>query len=150
MVLRKIFIALLIALGSAGIAPAQEYDVPDVRVSKDRVKVDGKSFYAHVVTPRQTLFSISKAYKVSIDAIYEANKNLNLKEEGLKVGQVLLIPVAANSAVAETRPAENADTSSSSVTAADTTRRTGSCLVPAFASLSTRPTAARGSIRFLE
>lgn len=128
MVLRKILIALLIALGSAGIAPAQEYDVPDVRVSKDRVKVDGKSFYAHVVTPRQTLFSISKAYEVSIDAIYEANKNLNLKEEGLKVGQVLLIPVAANSAVAETRPAENADTSSSSVTAADTTRRTGSFL----------------------
>lgn len=84
---------LMLALPLA--VPAQEYQAPKVEISKDKVKVDGKAYYAHVVSEKQTLFSICKAYGVSVDSIYEANENLNLRTEGLKQGQVLLIPVKA-------------------------------------------------------
>jgi len=87
-------IASLLLACSAAIA--QDYRTPEVRISQDRVSVDGKLFYAHVVTEKQTLYSISKAYNVALSDIYEANKNLNLETEGLKSGQVLLIPITEN------------------------------------------------------
>ena len=71
---------------------AQDYEVPQISVSKDKVRVDGKAYYAHVVTAKQTLYSISKVYGVSLQDIYDSNRNLNLEQEGLKVGQVILIP----------------------------------------------------------
>ena len=40
---------------------AQEYVAPPVTISKEKVKIDGKAFYSHIVLERQTLFSISKA-----------------------------------------------------------------------------------------
>lgn len=106
-------------------AAAQGYDVPEVKISKDKVKVNGRSCYAHVVTEKQTLYSICKAYDVSAEDIYAANANLKLKEEGLKVGQVLLIPVqetVQESVPAEIREAPAADTVS------DTSRRAKSVL----------------------
>ncbi len=71
---------------------AQDYQVPDIPISKDKVLVDGRPFFAHVVTARQTLFSISKAYGVSVRDICEANSALDLETRGLKAGDVLLIP----------------------------------------------------------
>lgn len=71
-------------------AAAQEYKVPEVTVSKETVKLEGKIYYSHVVLEKQTLYSISKAYGVSIDEIYEANRNL--KETGLKKNAIILIP----------------------------------------------------------
>ena len=63
-----------------------------MKISQDKVRVNGKSYYAHVVTEKQTLFSISKAYDVSLQDIYDSNRNLDLENAGLKVGQVIFIP----------------------------------------------------------
>ena len=84
----SIFLALMLAVPAA----AQAYQAPEVKISKDKVRVNGKSYYAHVVTERQTLYSISKAYNVSLQDIYDSNKNLDLENSGLKVGQVIFIP----------------------------------------------------------
>ena len=93
--LLTILTALLLAVAAA---PAQDYQAPPVQVSHDRVSVDGKLYYAHVVVEKQTLFSISKAYKVPLSDIYEANRNLDLEKYGLKAGQVLLIPIISRPA----------------------------------------------------
>ena len=88
-------------------AAAQQYQAPEVKISQDKVRVNGKSYYAHVVTEKQTLFSISKAYDVSLQDIYDSNRNLDLENAGLKVGQVIFIPTQG------TKPAEPSETVSS-------------------------------------
>ena len=86
----------------------QQYQVPEITISKDKVRVDGKSYYAHVVMAKQTLYSIARVYGVSVQDIYDANRNLNLETNGLKAGQVLLIPVVKTSQqpAEEAQPAE--------------------------------------------
>ena len=74
--------------------PAQEYTQTPVTVSKEKVRgSDGKLYYSHIVQERQTLFSIASAYGVSIDEIYAANPNMNLKQDGLKKNSIILIPL---------------------------------------------------------
>lgn len=75
---------------------AQEYTPVPVTISKEKVKVDGKVYYSHIVLERQTLYSISKAYNVTIDQIYEANPSV--KAEGLKKNAIILIPGAEEEA----------------------------------------------------
>ena len=70
---------------------AQEYANTPVTVSKEKVKVGGKICYSHIVLEKQTLYSISKAYNVSVDDIYLFNPTL--KETGLKKNSIILIPV---------------------------------------------------------
>lgn len=79
---------------------AQTYESTPVEISKEKVKVDGKICYSHVVLERQTLYSISKAYEVSIDDIYLFNPTV--KESGLKKNSIIIIP--SKEAVAEARP----------------------------------------------
>lgn len=74
-------------------AAAQEYAAPQVVVSTDKVRFNGRIYYSHVVQERQTLYSISKAYNVTLQEIYDANPTLNLATEGLKKDQIILIPV---------------------------------------------------------
>lgn len=74
-------------------ASAQDYATPQVVVSADKVRYGGKIFYTHVVQGRQTLYSISKAYNVTIQEIYDANPTLHLDTEGLKKDQIILIPI---------------------------------------------------------
>ena len=101
------FLLLLSVLIAPALA-AQEYEVPEITVSKDKVRVDGKAFYAHIVGAKQTLYSISKVYGVSVEQIYASNRNLNLQSEGLKIGQVLLIPMERSAeSPATPAPAEN-------------------------------------------
>ena len=71
---------------------AQEYENTPVTVSKEKVKVGGKICYSHIVLEKQTLYSISKAYNVSIEDIYRFNPTL--QEVGLKKNSILLIPSA--------------------------------------------------------
>ena len=85
-------VAALMMAFTASIA-AQEYVAPPVEVSDQKVKKDGKVFYSHVVLERQTLYSISKAYNVTQDEIFEANPGL--KEVGLKKNAIIMIPMAA-------------------------------------------------------
>ena len=72
---------------------AQDYVAPPVTVSKEKVRSGGNVYYSHVVLERQTLYSISKAYGVTIEEIYESNSILRLETEGLKKNQILMIPV---------------------------------------------------------
>jgi LysM repeat protein len=61
-----------------------------VEVSRNKVRVDGKSYYVHIVKKGETLYSISKAYGVSQSDIAVNNPDIYA---GLKVGQALKIPV---------------------------------------------------------
>lgn len=84
---------LSVALASVSPAFAQEnYVAPPVTVSKERIKVNGRLCYSHVVLEKQTLFSISKAYGVSIEDIYKYNPDV--KKNGLKKNSIIVIPAA--------------------------------------------------------
>ena len=89
-------LCLAATLGSG--AAAQDYVTPQVVVSNDKVRSNGKIYYSHVVQERQTLYSISKAYNVTLQEIYDANPTLNLETEGLKKDQILLIPIKEGTA----------------------------------------------------
>ena len=71
---------------------AQAYEPVPVTISKEKVKIDGNICYSHIVLEKQTLYSISKAYNVSIEDIYRFNPTL--KETGLKKNGIILIPSA--------------------------------------------------------
>ncbi len=136
-------IATLIAallLGAAA-ATAQQTEPVPVKVSTDRVRVGDKLYYAHVVTPRQTLYSIGRAYGVSTLDLIDSNPKLDLRNKPIHPGDVLLIPIrvavkeetpapvdtsaAANSPVLMpgTSPADSLETPSDSLTAqVDTTK----------------------------
>ena len=77
--------------GSISEAYAQEYANTPVSISKEKVKINGTVCYSHVVLEKQTLFSISKAYNVSIEDIYRFNPAV--KEKGLIKNSILIIPV---------------------------------------------------------
>lgn len=83
-------IGLLIIVCQTDYSRAQDYTAPQVTVSKEKTKMGGKLYYSHIVLEKQTLYSISKAYGVSLDDIYSANPGL--KETGLKKNAVILIP----------------------------------------------------------
>ena len=91
--------AAIIAMSLPAISYSQDYVGTPVTVSKDKVKVDGKIFYSHIVLDKQTLYSISKAYGVEIEDIYRHNPSL--KENGLKKNAILLIPVVEAPAPAQ-------------------------------------------------
>jgi len=91
--MKKTLYAILAAtafLFSGKCMSGQDYVAPPVTVSRNTVKQDGKLYYSHVVQEKQTLYSISKAYGVSLGDIYEANPSL--KENGLKKNEIILIP----------------------------------------------------------
>ena len=98
------FFLVITALCLAAVsAPAQEYVPTPVTVTKEKVRQNGKLYYSHVVLEKQTLFSISKAYQVSVEDIYAANPSLH--ETGLRKNAILLIPVKGDTG--ETLPVES-------------------------------------------
>lgn len=115
---------LILALCLCAPIWAQEYEVPHIEPSQDKVRVAGKTYYAHVVTAKQTLWSISRAYGVSVQDIYEANRNLDLEHAGLKAGQVIFIPAAPAPAVVEAAPEAAVEASPEAVPEAEQTRDT--------------------------
>ena len=93
--MKKIFLTFLAITVFLAAAPsyglkAQDYVAPPVTVSKEKVRMDGKLYYSHIVLEKQTLYSIAKAYGVEIDDIYAANPSL--KENGLKKNAIILVP----------------------------------------------------------
>lgn len=93
--MRLLTTALCLLLSVAAAAPyasAQDFVPAAVEISKEKVNVNGEIFYLHKVLPKQTLYSISKAYGVPADAIQKVNPSLT---EGLKAGMLLYIPQAA-------------------------------------------------------
>lgn len=83
-------IALVLAFSVPAVTCAQEYISAPVTVSKEKVRVNGKICYSHIVKEKQTMYSIAKAYDVTVDDIYALNPNL--KENGLKKNAIILIP----------------------------------------------------------
>ena len=97
---------LMLAMAMTFVLPvsvsAQDYENTPVSISKEKIRVDGKVCYSHIVLERQTLFSISKAYNVSIEDIYRYNPSV--KENGLKKNSILIIPCNDEPAVHVAEP----------------------------------------------
>lgn len=74
---------------------AQENVSTKVERSKDKVKIDGKTYYIHIVKSGETLYAISKAYDISQSEIATNNPDIYA---GLKVGQALKVPKKSNEA----------------------------------------------------
>ena len=72
---------------------AQDYPPVPVTISRSQVNMNGKTYYAHIVLERQTIYGITKAYGVTEEDLYAANPML--KAEGLKAGTVLYVPVVS-------------------------------------------------------
>jgi len=85
-----IFSALLmpLPLGAQTQTPAP---VP-VTISGEKIVFEGKVYYMHQVLKGQTLYSIARAYSVSVDQVANVN---GLTDNAIKDGQVLKIPAAA-------------------------------------------------------
>lgn len=88
----RVILAAALSFGSAAGIMAQDYVNTPVSISKEKVRINGKVCYSHVVLERQTLFSISKAYNVSIEDIHKYNPTL--KDSGLIKNSILIIPAA--------------------------------------------------------
>ncbi|MGM0464088.1 MAG: LysM peptidoglycan-binding domain-containing protein [Bacteroidota bacterium] len=85
MLLRLYVTALMITVLSAGL-----YSQVSIEKSKDKVIIDGKAYYIHIVDSSQTLYSIAKAYNVSTEIISRENPSAMY---GLQIDQALKIPV---------------------------------------------------------
>lgn len=106
--LTSIILTASLMICSATFAGAQGYSNPGVTVSKEKVRAGDKVYYSHIVQEKQTLFSITKAYNVPIEEIYAANRALHLETEGLKAGQILLIPIKEEGETREEAVQQNA------------------------------------------
>ncbi|MBP3344229.1 MAG: LysM peptidoglycan-binding domain-containing protein [Bacteroidales bacterium] len=74
------------------------------KITTEKVKVGDNLYYAHTVRKKETLYSLSKAYNVTIEEIVKHNR---AAESGLKTGTILYIPVnEADSALQEPAPAQ--------------------------------------------
>jgi LysM repeat protein len=98
-----LFLFLLLAATSLS---AQGYDVPDVVISKEKANIAGKVYYVHKVLPKQTLYSIGKAYGVKEEELVAANPDC---KDGLKAGSILFIPVNEANTPAEAPKAAEKD-----------------------------------------
>lgn len=101
--MRTIF--LTIAILAAGVVWGQTS--PQITVSTEKVNVNGEVMYVHKVKGKETLYSIAKAYNVSIDEIVRKNEQL---KGGLKEGSTIYIPSreAAPEAVSSANAVVNA------------------------------------------
>lgn len=85
-----VLMTVVMTAGPSFASHAQDYISTPVTISKEKVKVGGKICYSHIVLEKQTLFSIAKAYNVTVEDIYAFNPSL--KETGLKKNSIILIP----------------------------------------------------------
>lgn len=80
------FLFFLFGMLLTGNIMAQEV----VERSSEITKIGGKEYYMHRVKSGQTLYSLSKAYNVSIEEIEKLNPEV---KDGLKAGHMIGIPV---------------------------------------------------------
>ena len=69
-----------------------------IRLARERIMYNGKPYFMHEVQKGQTLYSIARAYKVTILDIDRENA---ISAGGLRAGQVLRIPAASSLVVHE-------------------------------------------------
>ena len=75
-----LFLFLFVYVG----ATAQQFNEKQVQL------IDGKTYYLHKVEKGNTLYSLSKMYSIKTKDLLNENPQL---EEGLKIGQVIRIPI---------------------------------------------------------
>jgi LysM repeat protein len=83
----SIVLALIIGFGSL------RAQIP-VQLSQTIETYEGRAFYLHTVEAQQTLYSIAKAYGVTVETILLNNADAR---RGLRVNQVIRIPVSGTS-----------------------------------------------------
>lgn len=96
-------IVMLIVFGIASFLPAVMAQ-QNISISSNIENQNGRSYYLHSVQAGQTLYSISKAYKVDIETILNNNPE---SRSGLKINQLLRIPAPANIAIPATAQQAN-------------------------------------------
>jgi len=75
---------------------------------------NGESVKSITIEPKQTLYSIAKAYNTTVQKLEELNPSL--KQDGLKAGQTLLVPVKGSGTVGKvTKPATTSSSTTSTV-----------------------------------
>lgn len=88
-ILLTFLLSLSLILPAGNRAAAQDFVPTPVEISKEKVNINGSLYWLHKVLKGQTLYSISKAYGVTVEDIQTANPTLS---EGLKAGMLLYIP----------------------------------------------------------
>ena len=91
--MKRLAIILALMLAFPALDYAQDdtsYTAAPVEISDIRTRRGDDWFYVHKVLPKQTLYSICRAYDVTQQEVYEANRAA--LETGLKAGMELLIP----------------------------------------------------------
>lgn len=86
---RTLLFILLLALVATTPTSAQGNPAEVVRSTRT-VRIDGVTYALHAVARKETLYSIAKAYGVSVEAITKANPYLG---ERLAVNSTLLVPI---------------------------------------------------------
>jgi LysM repeat protein len=70
-----------------------------VELSNQKIVVEGKVYYMHQVKKGQTLYSISKAYNVTVDQLSKENV---ISPNGIQEGQVLKVPALSGAQPSKT------------------------------------------------
>lgn len=94
--MRTILSVILLLVGTV----AYSQNSPQITISSEKVKVDGVVKFVHHVKAGETLYSLSKAYKVSVDEIVRNNESL---KAGLKDGATIFIPDVLSKSVTENK-----------------------------------------------
>ena len=81
-------------------------DPVPVEKSDSKVIIEGNVYYLHIVKAGQTLYSISKAYNLKEFEIEKENPGVT---SGLKIGQVLKIPMTTIAEMPETHKQDSTD-----------------------------------------
>lgn len=84
-------------------AASAQYAVPESEKSQSIIFIDGQNFYVHTVGAKETFYSLGKLYGIPQDDIVKYNPHT---ADGLKVGQVIKIPVASTEPVSKRREAK--------------------------------------------
>lgn len=66
------------------------YGQSAIEISSEKIKIGENTYYAHTVQPKETLYSLGKAYNVPQEEIIKHNSSA---ASGLKTGTILYIPV---------------------------------------------------------
>ena len=94
--MKHILFTILLAITTVGVIAQEAETATEIKLSTDKVKINGKLYLIHIVRQGQTLFSISKAYSVSQIEIAMENPDIYL---GLQVDQALKIPIKSEEIV---------------------------------------------------
>jgi LysM repeat protein len=91
--MKKILILITLTITVLALSGQEAEQPSGIKISTDKVKIEGKYYYIHIVRKGETLYSISKAYNVSQIEIAMENPDIYL---GLQVDQALKIPIKEN------------------------------------------------------